>query len=266
MLLRLDSRAYVRARRRRHGCCSLHPFVYERPRHTVRVRVASLLIKVTTRRPRRTTHLRQLAANDPSGSVAGESRNAIPRSSIKLVHRSAEQERMKLAAAVFVVVLAGTATASALARHPVARPPLPANSAAQRLLGVSLPWSKTWASDLDAYAARAGRVPSVVATYRDMEGAMLDVTAMNAVVARGAQPLVTVEPWDSSSATDPRYALRNITRGDFDAWFAAGADAARGFGKAVLPPVRTGDERCVGAVGGRHQRQHAAGLRRRVAP
>src|SRR6185312_5048197 len=34
-----------------------------------------------------------------------------------------------------------------------------------------------------------------------------------------------------SSTTDPRYALKNIVRGDFDAWFAAGADAARAFGK-----------------------------------
>jgi hypothetical protein len=38
---------------------------------------------------------------------------------------------------------------------------------------------------------------------------------MDPLVARGAVPLVTVEPWYSSSATDPRFALRNIVRGDF---------------------------------------------------
>jgi beta-mannanase len=64
-----------------------------------------------------------------------------------------------------------------------------------------------------------------------MEGPMLDLTAMNGVAARGSVPMVTVEPWDSSSSTDPRFALRNIVRGDFDAWFAAGADAARSYGK-----------------------------------
>ena len=138
---------------------------------------------------------------------------------------------MKTAAVLFVALLAGSVTASAEGGRPRATTPLPANPSAQRLLGVSLPWSRTWLADLDAYATRVGRIPSVVSTYRDMEGAMLDTISMNAVTARGAVPLVTVEPWDSSSSTDPRYTLKNIVRGDFDAWFAAGADAARGFGK-----------------------------------
>lgn len=43
--------------------------------------------------------------------------------------------------------------------------------------------------------------------------------------------MVTVEPWDSSSTTDPRYSLKNIVRGDFDAWFAADAKAALAYGK-----------------------------------
>ena len=60
---------------------------------------------------------------------------------------------------------------------------------------------------------------------------MLDTASMKVVSAMGAVPMVTVEPWDSSSATDPRYALANLVRGSFDAWFAAGADAARAFKK-----------------------------------
>ena len=60
---------------------------------------------------------------------------------------------------------------------------------------------------------------------------MLNTTEMGAIAARGATPLVTVEPWDSSSAADPRYALKNIVRGDFDSWFAAGADASRAYGR-----------------------------------
>jgi hypothetical protein len=142
-----------------------------------------------------------------------------------------EDSLMKAAAALIAVALAGTGTSSALARRPKHAAPLPPNPSAQRLLGVSLAWSNSWLSDLDAYASRVGRVPSVVSTYRDMEGAMLDLTTMNGVVARGSVPLVTVEPWDSSSATDPRYALKNIVRGDFDTWFANGADAARAFGR-----------------------------------
>jgi Glycosyl hydrolase family 26 len=142
-----------------------------------------------------------------------------------------EKCTMRLAAALLVAVLALTVTASALAHRKPAGAPLPANPAAPRLLGVSVPWSSSWVADLDAYSSRVGRVPSVVSTYRDLEGALLDTAAMTAVASRGAVPMVTVEPWDSSSSTDPRYALKNIVRGDFDAWFEAGADAAHAFGK-----------------------------------
>jgi beta-mannanase len=139
---------------------------------------------------------------------------------------------MKLAAAALLVaLLAGTVAAPALGRRRPPSTPLPPNPAAQRLLGVSLPWSGTWLSDLDAYSSRVGRVPSVVSTYRNMQYSMLNSSQLNDVAARGSVPMVTVEPWDSSSATDPRFALRNIVRGDFDAWFAAGADTARAFGK-----------------------------------
>jgi hypothetical protein len=155
----------------------------------------------------------------------------IPRTSVRSSQRTAEQLVMRVTAALLVTILAGTTTAAAIAHRAPSAAPLPPNPSAARLLGVSLPWSSTSLSDLDAYSARVGRVPSVVSTYRDMEGAMLDVTAMNAVATRGAVPLVTVEPWDSSSTTDPRYAVANIVRGDFDAWFAAGADAARGYGR-----------------------------------
>jgi beta-mannanase len=139
---------------------------------------------------------------------------------------------VKLAAAAFVAVLAAATAAPAPARRPPTRTLLPPNPAAQRLLGVTIPWTgASYWSDLDAYSSRVGRVPSVVQTYRDMEYAMLNTAQMDPIVARGSVPLVTVEPWDSSSATDSRYALRNIVRGDFDAWFAAGADAARAWGK-----------------------------------
>ena len=110
-------------------------------------------------------------------------------------------------------------------------PPLPANPSAARLLGVTLPWSSTWLSDLDAYSSMVGRVPSLVQTFRDMEYPMLNPTEMGEVAARGSTPLVTVEPWDSSSTTDRAYALKNIVAGDFDSWFAAGATDARAYAR-----------------------------------
>jgi beta-mannanase len=138
---------------------------------------------------------------------------------------------VKLAALAATFVLASCVTASALGRPKPAGGPLPPNPAAQRLLGVTLPWSQAWLSDLDAYSARVGRMPSVVSTYRDMEYSMLNTSQMSSVAARGAVPLVTVEPWDASNPGDPGYSLRNIANGAFDTWFAAGADAARAWGK-----------------------------------
>ncbi len=137
----------------------------------------------------------------------------------------------RAAAALLGLVLLAMLTAPAFARHRPAPSPLPPNPSAPRLLGATLPWSATWLSDIDAFSSRIGRVPSVISTYRDMQYSMLNTSQLDAVAAKRSVPLVTVEPWDSSSTTDPRYALKNIVRGDFDAWFAAGADAARSFGK-----------------------------------
>jgi beta-mannanase len=139
---------------------------------------------------------------------------------------------VKLAAlAAAAVVLASIVTASAFGRPKPGGGPLPPNPNAPRLLGVSLPWSGSWLTDLDAYSRRVGRVPSVVSTYRDMEYSMLNTSQLNDVAARGAVPLVTVEPWDASNPADPSYSLRNIANGAFDAWFAAGADTASAWSK-----------------------------------
>jgi glycosyl hydrolase family 26 len=109
--------------------------------------------------------------------------------------------------------------------------PLPTNPHADRLLGVSLPWSSSWLSALDAYASQVGRVPSIVLSYRDFNISLVNVTLMQGIAARGSTPLLTVEPWDSSSRTDPRYTLKKIVRGDFDTWFTAGANAAVAYGR-----------------------------------
>jgi hypothetical protein len=126
-----------------------------------------------------------------------------------------------------------TTTTATTTTTPTSTNPLPPNPNAPRQLGVTLAWSATWSSDLDAYAVRVGRVPSVIQTFRDMEYSMLNTDQMRTVAAKGGTPLVTVEPWDSSSTTDPRYTLKNIARGDFDSWFTAGADAARTYGKPL---------------------------------
>jgi beta-mannanase len=100
-----------------------------------------------------------------------------------------------------------------------------------RALGVTLSWSSAWLSNLDAYASRVGRMPSIYMWFSNFANSMPSAATLNAIASRGATPMVTVEPWDGSNATDPRYTLANIAAGKFDSWFVAGAAAAVAYGK-----------------------------------
>jgi len=124
-----------------------------------------------------------------------------------------------------------TTTASTTTVGGAATTPLPPNPAAPRLLGVTLAWSSTWLSSLDAYAGRVGRMPAIVQTYRDMSTGLLNLTDMNGIASRRAVPLVTVEPMLWANPSDPAYALRNIANGAFDSWFSAAADQAATYAK-----------------------------------
>jgi beta-mannanase len=74
-------------------------------------------------------------------------------------------------------------------------------------------------------------MPSIYMWYSNFANSMPSATTLNAIASHGATPMVTVEPWDGSNSTDPRYTLANIASGAFDNWFAAGADAAKAYGK-----------------------------------
>jgi beta-mannanase len=149
------------------------------------------------------------------------------------------QSAVLLVCLSFAAAASGTAAAGpslpVASTQPASRTtgPLPANLSAPRQLGVTLDWSSTWASDIDAYAKLVGRMPSVIQTYRDMEYSMLNLSQLTTVSSRGALPLVTVEPWNSSTGNtaDPTYSLKNIAAGNFDAWFKQGAQDAVSYGK-----------------------------------
>jgi len=129
------------------------------------------------------------------------------------------------------------ATQFAPARQPRLRmtPLAPASvaggAAVRRQLGVTLPWSKRWASSLDRYTSLAGRAPAVIQTWRDMSATFLNPRDMRAITARGAIPLVTLEPGLWTNPRQPAYALARIASGKFDSWFSAAATQAATYGK-----------------------------------
>ncbi len=81
------------------------------------------------------------------------------------------------------------------------------------------PWDP---SKIDEFSALVGTPPSVVMWYQDWAHAGVrefDPKKMDAVVSRGAMPMVTWEPWDYTKGVEqPEYALKSINRGKHDAY------------------------------------------------
>jgi len=94
------------------------------------------------------------------------------------------------------------------------------------------PWDPTL---IDQYTALVGAAPSTVMWYQDWAHPGVrdfDPVKMNAVVARGAMPLITWEPWDyTAGGNQPAYSARAIARGAYDPFIRDWARAAAGWGK-----------------------------------
>lgn len=96
----------------------------------------------------------------------------------------------------------------------------------------------TWnASDIDTYTSTVGRPPAIVMWYQDWAHVgtrEFDPDKMNAVVQRGAVPLVTWEPWDNTGDDkQPAYALSRIADGVYDAYIREWAQAAAIWGEQL---------------------------------
>ena len=94
------------------------------------------------------------------------------------------------------------------------------------------PWDP---AKIDEFSATVGTPPSVVMWYQDWANVGVrefDPKKMDAVVSRGAMPMVTWEPWDhTKGANQPKYALRAINRGKHDAHIRRWARDAAAWGK-----------------------------------
>jgi beta-mannanase len=88
---------------------------------------------------------------------------------------------------------------------------------------------------IDEFANMVGKQPPVVMWYQDWATPGVkefDRVRMDAVVARGAMPMITWEPADWTQRTDqPRYALREIVNGTYDNHVRGWARDAAAWGK-----------------------------------
>lgn len=109
-------------------------------------------------------------------------------------------------------------------RFTVTSSPLPTTLA----LGAWIPGAPGDASRIDAYAALVGAPPAVVHWFQSWARfAEFPTASLDTVVAHGALPMITWEPWDTSAGvTQPAYALRAIVAGDHDAYIHRWARAA----------------------------------------
>lgn len=137
---------------------------------------------------------------------------------------------------------AATAQPGPLVPAPVGRLPSPPLAAAPAPSSVAFgayisgaPWDP---AKIDAFTSTVGAAPSIVMWYQDWAHPGVrefDPAKMNAVVSRGAMPLVTWNPWDDSGpASQPAYALRAILTGNYDPFIRQWARDAAAWGHPFL--------------------------------
>lgn len=134
-----------------------------------------------------------------------------------------------------VTVTAKTSSVQASAVFTVAAPApaLPPVSTAKLRFGAATAGGPLAGAELDEVSVLAGESPSSVLFYQDFVQPP-PITAMNAVRARGAVPLVTWEPWVWGGGLEqPAYALDRIAAGDFDAHITRWGQALASWGYPV---------------------------------
>ncbi|CCE76583.1 glycoside hydrolase family 26 protein [Clavibacter nebraskensis] len=138
------------------------------------------------------------------------------------------------------------APTSTAAPAPATSSPAPAASAAPAIssarlrLGLSTPGGPTANGELDAASTTLGESPSIVMSHVDFTHPA-PIAGLRSVAARGADSLITWEPWQGGAGVDqPAYANARIVAGDYDSYIRSwGADLAK-YGQPVY--LRFGHE------------------------
>ncbi|MHA7240347.1 glycosyl hydrolase [Arthrobacter sp. TMS1-12-1] len=123
--------------------------------------------------------------------------------------------------------------ASATARYTVADPtPAPGTPKGIRF-GVGTDGGPAAGGELDEVSALAGEAPSLVLSYKDFDQPA-PIAELDAVRARGAETLLTWEPWTWGGGTEqPAYSLDRIAAGEYDAYLRDWGTALGRWGQPV---------------------------------
>ncbi|MBF4631576.1 endoglucanase [Clavibacter michiganensis subsp. phaseoli] len=183
----------------------------------------------------------------------------IPRTSLSTIRINATAGTRSAAAAFSVTAAksAGSARSAAPAPAPTPAPPTttapapapttsapastaPAISSARLRLGLSTPGGPTANGELDAASTTLGESPSIVMSHVDFTHPA-PISGLRSVAARGADSLITWEPWQGGAGVDQSaYSNARVVAGDFDAYIRSwGADLAK-YGQPVY--LRYGHE------------------------
>jgi mannan endo-1,4-beta-mannosidase len=91
--------------------------------------------------------------------------------------------------------------------------------------------------NVEALQSKLGRHIDIVNWYQNWEpgswAEQFHPDVLNAVTHSGRTPLLTWEPWTPGGADQPRFRLRRIAEGDFDAYIASWADQLKATGTDV---------------------------------
>jgi hypothetical protein len=143
-----------------------------------------------------------------------------------------------------VMIMAAAGSASAAAVFTVFEPAPAQETGASTprgiRFGIGTSGGPAAGMELDEVTAIAGEAPSVVLSYKDFNQAP-PLAELDAVRARGAQTLLTWEPWSwGGGAAQPAYSLDRIAAGDFDAYLRQWGTALAQWGQPVY--LRFGHE------------------------
>ncbi|WP_434994796.1 glycoside hydrolase family 26 protein [Arthrobacter sp. Ld5] len=132
---------------------------------------------------------------------------------------------------VSITATAGTTTASAAY---TVLAPAPTSAAPKGIrFGVGTSGGPAVGGELDAVTALAGEAPSIVLSYKDFNQPA-PIAELDAVRARGAETLLTWEPWTWGGGTEqPAYSLDRIAAGEFDAYLREWGTALGRWGQPV---------------------------------
>nr|WP_233549097.1 glycosyl hydrolase [Clavibacter lycopersici] len=159
---------------------------------------------------------------------------AIPRTALSTIRITATAGT-RSAASTFTVTKAKSSGSARVAAPAPAASTAPAISSARLRLGLSTPGGPTANGELDAASATLGESPSIVMSHVDFTHPA-PIAGLRSVAARGADSLITWEPWKGGAGVDqPAYANARIVAGDHDAYIRSwGADLAKYGGTVYL--------------------------------